>query len=129
MGAADAKIVAVAAVSRAVWLLIAAVADWSLRDYDTSAHLNDRPCGVDHEHTVASRVILLADVWDTVYFERISRCGYEFEQYLAFFPGLPLILSWFSHDVTTAVITGLVVTTLSFCLSAVMMYRCVTGES
>lgn len=72
---------------------------------------------------------MLADVWDTVYFERISRCGYEFEQYLAFFPGLPLILSWFSHDVTTAVITGLLVTTLSFCFSAVMMYRCVQGQS
>lgn len=28
-------------------------------------------------------------VWDSVFFRAIASSGYEFEQYLAFFPGLP----------------------------------------
>lgn len=125
----DAKIAAVAAGSRVVWLLIAATSDWLLRDYDTSAQLNDRPCSIDHEHKLPGQIILFADVWDTVYFERISRCGYEFEQYLAFFPGLPMMLSRLSHDASSTIRAGLIITMLSFCLSAVMMYRCVQCQS
>ena len=28
-------------------------------------------------------------VWDSVFFARIAACGYEYEQFYAFFPALP----------------------------------------
>ena len=28
-------------------------------------------------------------VWDSVFFARIAVCGYEYEQFYAFFPALP----------------------------------------
>lgn len=123
MGLKDVKIFAVAGVSRVLWLLVSCTADWLLRDYDTSAHLNERPCNNEWELEAATEAVLFADVWDTVYFERISRCGYEFEHYLAFFPGMPLLMSWMPGNAATTVVHGLVVTTLAFCLSAVLMYR------
>eukprot|EP00892_Ulva_mutabilis_P012175 jgi/Ulvmu1/932/UM102_0015.1 len=126
MWATDAKVVAVAAISRILWLLIAGIADWLLRDYDTSAHLNERPCGVDDVPENASKALLFADVWDTVYFERVSRCGYEFEHYMAFFPGMPLLMSLLGSNGTTTVCCGLLISTVAFCLSAVLMYR--TGK-
>lgn len=36
-------------------------------------------------------------VWDSVYFVRISECGYEYEQTYAFFPLLPLCMSMLSR--------------------------------
>lgn len=128
MGIADAKVALIAVASRATLLLMAAASDWLLADYDTSAHLNERPCGLDQKPVVAAQSVLFADVWDSVYFERISRCGYEFEHYLAFFPGLPKIVSWLSHDAPTAVEAGILVTTISFSISAVLMYRCAWSD-
>lgn len=31
-------------------------------------------------------------VWDSVFLTRIAQCGYEYEQFHAFFPLLPIIL-------------------------------------
>lgn len=36
-------------------------------------------------------------VWDTQYFVRITKCGYEFEQFHAFFPLLPAVLRGISR--------------------------------
>jgi hypothetical protein len=36
-------------------------------------------------------------VWDTVYFARVARCGYETDKINAFFPLLPAAMHGLSH--------------------------------
>lgn len=37
-------------------------------------------------------------VWDTLFFARIAQCGYEYEQFHAFFPLIPRLLAWLSGE-------------------------------
>lgn len=37
-------------------------------------------------------------VWDSVYYIRIAKCGYEFEQMFAFFPVLPVLIRLLSSS-------------------------------
>jgi Mannosyltransferase (PIG-V) len=37
-------------------------------------------------------------VWDSVFFVRIAQCGYEYEQFHAFFPLLPTVLRLLSFN-------------------------------
>ena len=39
-----------------------------------------------------------AAVWDSVFFVRIAQCGYEYEQFYAFFPLLPTFLRLLSFN-------------------------------
>ena len=89
------KAALVAIASRSVVLLLSSLLDASLPDYDTSGELVDQgACNsaireVAPSPTWVERVVKGLVVWDSVYFVRIARCGYEYEQYHAFFPGYP----------------------------------------
>ena len=73
-----------------------------LQPYDTSAALNP-PC-LHHEEVTeespplnaVSKTLENSVVWDSVYFVRISQCGYEYEQTYAFLPLLPFFISLLS---------------------------------
>lgn len=74
-----------------------------LQPYDTSASLNP-PCLYHKEDSppflvanAASRSLENSVVWDSVYFLRITECGYEYEQTYAFLPLLPFFISLFSR--------------------------------
>lgn len=53
---------------------------------DTEFRSDPAPTGGSH-----SSLLRLA-VWDSVFFTRIASCGYEYEQFHAFFPLLPILL-------------------------------------
>lgn len=85
----------VAIASRSVILLLTSLLHGSLPDYDTSGELVDHgACNSAIREVVQSpncveRAVKGLIVWDSIYFVRIARCGYEYEQYHAFFPGYP----------------------------------------
>ncbi|XAR72361.1 hypothetical protein NMG60_11018974 [Bertholletia excelsa] len=82
-------------------LLIALIILWRslLRPYDTSAPINPTCLSSYSSKSLPSDNVLFpaigsaiesSIVWDSVYFVRIAQCGYEYEQYYAFLPLLPL---------------------------------------
>ncbi|KAL0697639.1 hypothetical protein Bca4012_053761 [Brassica carinata] len=116
-----------------------------LQPYDTSAALNP-PCL--HHRDVAEDspppLLLVANslsktlensvVWDSVYFLRITECGYEYEQTYAFLPLLPFFISLLSRTVfaplvpliglrAVMVLSGYVVSNLAFVLAAIYLFR------
>lgn len=84
------RLLVTAAVSRGLYLALVAALNALLNDYDTSSRLLSEDCSADWPRRVAAapRARPLV-VWDAIYFHRISTCGYEFEQYHAFFPAYP----------------------------------------
>lgn len=108
------RLIVVAACVRATYLAVALVATALLRDYDTSAPLTTEDCAdsawpeavaaaiaarappstgrgwpLPPAASLGGRAARLGVVWDALFYQRIAACGYEYEQYLAFFPGLP----------------------------------------
>jgi len=70
--------------------------------------------------------------WDGVYFSRIAECGYEYEQFQAFFPLLPLLSRHISRPLVAyahippsvaLVISGVLLSNVCFVLSALVLYR------
>lgn len=122
----SAKVGAIAVVSRLVILLLSAVSDALLSDYDTSSTLNSRPCDIDGPPAAQRMSAFGKHVWDSVYFTRIAKCGYEYEQYHAFFPGLPhasaAIARILDVDADCYAIP-LLITSLTFSLSVVIFHR------
>jgi hypothetical protein len=102
-----------------------------LHDYDTSAQLPVASCKASDQHIEHSceppGLIRSSIVWDSVYFERIARCGYEYEHFLAFFPGWPWLVKsvyvWFGARWSQG--AALLLSSLSFSLSSVLLRRCV----
>ncbi|KAF8071407.1 hypothetical protein N665_1128s0006 [Sinapis alba] len=115
-----------------------------LQPYDTSAALNP-PCLHHRDVSEASPQLLLVAntvsktlensvVWDSVYFLRISQCGYEYEQTYAFLPLLPFFISLLSRTVfaplvpviglrAVMVLSGYVVTNSAFVFAAIYLFR------
>ena len=110
------RIVCLAAVSRAVCSIMSYVARLFGTTYDSSSRLKvvgcsplvDPPsvpepgmpcifqCRFDQYDSSPVRMFWQCSagfhskfVWDSVFFSRIALCGYEYEQYYAFFPYLP----------------------------------------
>lgn len=115
-----------------------AVADALFADLDSSAHLQNFPCsGVDRHagFNESSSFIDGLAPWDTVYFVRIAKCGYENDMTNAFFPLLPLIMRYGAKvpgiDVlrlylpieSIYTLIGLTVNLLAFCVAALALYR------
>ncbi|KAL0027319.1 hypothetical protein WJX77_012423 [Trebouxia sp. C0004] len=85
----------IAFLARLTSFAISQIANNSAADYDTSAGLQRLDCC--SADTVS---VPLADswsqskaVWDSVFFTRIALCGYEYEQFYAFFPLLPGLMN------------------------------------
>lgn len=104
------RVALLAAAVRLGHLLLLVALDQALPDYDSSARLHplqDSPANTtfsrsDTQGLTAARHSsttwpwsILEDlmVWDSVFFTRIARAGYEYEQYYAFFPLLPYLAS------------------------------------
>jgi phosphatidylinositol glycan class V len=85
-----ARVLLVAAAIRLTYTAVALALSSAFPDYDTSGSLLSSNCSSAWPSNVT------ADtqpepfvVWDSVFFHRIAACGYEYEQFYAFFPGLP----------------------------------------
>jgi len=107
-------------------LLLALIVFFStlLSPYDTSATLNP-PC-LSTPNATLSSPLQNAVVWDSVYFLRITQCGYEYEQSFAFLPLLPLSLSLVSFIPTQTplfVLCAYLINNLAFVLAALYFYR------
>lgn len=84
------KLVAVAACVRAAYLLMVAVFALLFADYDTSTSILSESCADNWPDQAASaQRYLPAVVWDSIFLNRIAACGYEYEQFFAFYPGVP----------------------------------------
>jgi len=93
MALSTARIFCLALAVRAAYLAAIIGLDAALPDNDSSALLVRRSCGGGPPAFAsgAPRAYGLHSllVWDSVFFERVARCGYEFEQYHAFLPAFP----------------------------------------
>ncbi|KAM1354368.1 hypothetical protein PS2_028516 [Malus domestica] len=110
-----------------------------LSSYDTSASINpDCLSTIPSQKNVLFHSLGLAIessiVWDSVYFVRIAECGYEYEQTYAFFPLLPLCMSFLSRTVLAPLVpvigqravlglSGYVINNIGFVFAAVYLYR------
>lgn len=116
---------------RCLYVALIVVSDVLLPDNDSSARLIRTDCGgvdsfppvVDEPYSLRGLV-----VWDTVYFERIARCGYEFEQFHAFFPLFPKVVYGLAYlagfrppSPAVFAATGIVLNAVLSALSAVML--------
>jgi len=117
-----------------------------LQPYDTSAALNP-PCLYHKEDSfpflvanAASRSLENSVVWDSVYFLRITECGYEYEQTYAFLPLLPFFISLLSRTVfaplvpliglrAVMVLSGFTVSNLAFIFAAIYLFRILKHHS
>ncbi|KAK8664984.1 hypothetical protein V6N13_084751 [Hibiscus sabdariffa] len=98
------KVLKAAIFSRFLLLILTILWRSLLTPYDTSAPLN--PTCLHNPSSfpppllpsIAS-AIENGVVWDSVYFVRIAHCGYEYEQYYAFLPLLPVCIFAFSRTV------------------------------
>jgi phosphatidylinositol glycan class V len=85
------RVLCLALASRLAMLAVMAAADAGFEDLSSSAHLQNFPCaggGADATPGAATPLDGLAP-WDSVYFVRIAKCGYEVDTLNAFFPLLP----------------------------------------
>jgi GPI mannosyltransferase 2 len=119
----DVRIAGTAFLSRSLFLAIAFLSDSLLADYDSSAVLNSRDCTQADSARVPGGFVKFADVWDTVFYERISRCGYEYEHYFAFLPGLPRAMAWLGGGADRRVLAAILISLISFTISSVLLYR------
>jgi phosphatidylinositol glycan class V len=121
------------------------IADAIFSDLDSSAHLQNFPCGsldkttrIPTKYTWISRFLDGLAPWDSVYFVRIAKCGYETDMMNAFFPFLPFLMRYGAKYTGLAFIgtqfmnipiesiytaLGLEVNIAAFCIAAVALHR------
>ena len=91
------RVLALALCSRAALLLALLASDAAFTDLDSSTRLAAAlPCASASSAAApppaaAARPLVLL-VWDTAYFSRIAKCGYETDKINAFFPLLPAVM-------------------------------------
>jgi GPI mannosyltransferase 2 len=145
---AEHRVLALALSSRLFVLLLMAVADTVFSDLDSSSHLQNFPCGslnktapLEHNISYNSWLARFLDglaPWDSVYFVRIAKCGYETDMVNAFFPFLPFLMRYGAkytgieyigtelldlpiESVYTGI--GLGVSVFAFCIAAISLHR------
>lgn len=114
------KTLAVCMGVRLVYLCYMLAADAAFSDYDSSSLLSSGTCDAMDSRLISETAwggqyqLVQFIKWDAVFFENVSRCGYTFEQFLAFFPGFPAILNMLARKclpcfdyATAAVLCGL----------------------
>lgn len=91
------RLVCLAACARAAYLLLVVGCAHLIRDYDTSASLLSESCADNWpQEAAAAQQYMPGVVWDSVFLHRVAACGYEYEQFFAFYPGLPGMTQLFS---------------------------------
>lgn len=86
------RVALLAATARCCVVLATVILDWAFVDYDTSNSLLMHDDCDSFEQETSRKGSWMGQsliVWDSVFFYRIFWCGYEYEHYHAFFPGLP----------------------------------------
>lgn len=96
------RLLVLAAAVRGAYLLVILAVGWLIADYDTSGSLLSESCADDWPAAAAAAAqrrpaFVPGVVWDAVFLHRIAACGYEYEQFFAFFPGLPGAQAWAPH--------------------------------
>ncbi len=130
--------------SRILVLVLMIVADTIFADLDSSAHLQNFPCGsLDKNTPITTNTSWIARLldglapWDSVYFVRIAKCGYETDMVNAFFPFLPFLmrygakftgLEYISHIFNLPIesmytVLGLGINVFAFCIAALALHR------
>jgi hypothetical protein len=86
------RVLLAAGLARAAYIVLALLSDRWLSDYDTSSRLTSSSCSstwplqlADAPHKQRQPLL----VWDFLFMHRIAACGYEYEQFYAFFPAVP----------------------------------------
>jgi GPI mannosyltransferase 2 len=115
--------------SRWALLALGTLSDALWPDYDTSKNLNYRSCDFDTislEAPPLQRALTSPVVWDAVYFDRIAQCGYEYEQYYAFFPGIPSLMKGFGAVSSAGgrAVLSILASHLAFAAAAAVLFRC-----
>jgi hypothetical protein len=88
MGVSCKRMLLLAACIRGAYLAGNLLLSHYIADYDTSASLLSESCDDAWPEAVAAAPQQRPwVVWDSVFSHRIAACGYEYEQYFAFFPG------------------------------------------
>ncbi|KAJ2263954.1 ER membrane glycoprotein subunit of the GPI transamidase complex-like protein [Coemansia sp. RSA 376] len=126
------SVIKYAVVSRAIVLMLGAVSNAIINDYDASTSLviPDASSGAESVLGTLARVFVR---WDSFYLLHIADAGYVHEQEHAFFPLLPLLMrlvtgtvltplgGWVDRRIVLA-IAGLVISNVSFVLAAATLY-------
>ncbi|CAL0312173.1 unnamed protein product [Lupinus luteus] len=125
--------------SRLIVLTLTIIYRILVSPYDTSAPINP-PCLTPNNNNTLPPFPRVASaiengvVWDSVYFIRIAQCGYEYEQFYAFLPLLPISISFFSRTVfavfvpfigdrAVLALSGYVINNLAFVFAALYFYK------
>ncbi|KAJ2783749.1 ER membrane glycoprotein subunit of the GPI transamidase complex-like protein [Coemansia interrupta] len=135
------KVIQYAVLSRVVALLLGAVSNAIVSDYDSSLSVILPVPASDFNSSVISALCgwfarSLAQVvvrWDAFYFVHIADAGYVYEQEHAFFPLLPLLMRMLSSSVLlpfvgavgrplALIVAGVIVSNVSFVLAAATLY-------
>ncbi|KAJ2797637.1 ER membrane glycoprotein subunit of the GPI transamidase complex-like protein [Coemansia furcata] len=132
------SVIKYAAASRAVVLVLGAVSNTIINDYDASTSLVLPDASLIFESVLRTLAHVFVR-WDSFYFLHIADAGYVHEQEHAFFPLLPMLMrlvastllmplaGWVDRRIVLA-IAGLVISNASFVLAAATLYvlGCVT---
>eukprot|EP01134_Creolimax_fragrantissima_P003690 CFRG3690T1 len=127
-----AKVVQIAVVSRLLAAACQICAGAVIDDYDTSSECVEtisKPLD-----GIAKAFLSGFARWDAVYFVRIAMAGYEYEQFHAFFPGMPLAMRLISRSLLypvhpilseywSVVLSGVLLVNGCFVAAAYILYR------
>lgn len=95
----EGRIISLALASRLAVLGLMVFSDAAFTDLASSAQLQNFPCDGaaprgQRDFSIASTPLDELAPWDTVYFVRIAKCGYENDMINAFFPLLPMVMRY-----------------------------------
>ena len=136
MESRERKLLLLALCSRLLAILFIIAADYYFDDLDSSERLQNFSCEGDalSASPMPSNTIIdgLA-TWDSVYFIRIAKCGYENDMIHAFFPLLPSLMRAMDRLLPLAhllqpvesryALYGFLISFISFGIAAVSLYR------
>lgn len=129
MGVSCKRLLVLAACIRGAYLAGNLLLSHYIADYDTSASLLSESCDSTWPEAVAAAPQPRPwVVWDSVFSHRIAACGYEYEQFFAFFPELSGLVRLLRTTGLFAGANGFAVASLAinnclFLLSVVLLAR------
>ena len=126
----------VAIISRLAFLLLASLVNLAFEDFDSSTRICPEDLSQHNtstmNRTITNHLLNGLNKWDSVYFNHITRHGYEYEQMLAFGPAFPYLVHFLSRtfmlsddDLETFQLTGILINSI-FHIFAVFLLQQLT---